>query len=119
MDTADPAPGGAGHIPPPLIDSHGSGWCQPHPELNAIIELDDIQRVDLVRRLRDALPEAETNSEIPQILRSSHHHGVRAAVIGQRNTGFFWNEPPARPHPPAPPHLPLPFSPLFCPSLLT
>ena len=30
---------------------------QPHPQLDAVIELDDVERLDLVRRLHDAFAE--------------------------------------------------------------
>ena len=71
------------------LSEFGLGRRQPHPQLDAVVEFDDIERVDLVRRLHDAFAEAEADREIPQVLRRAHHHGVGAAIIGQRQRGLL------------------------------
>ena len=42
-------------------------------------------------RLDDAFAEAEADREIFEILRRAHHHGIGAAIIGQRQRGLFRN----------------------------
>src|SRR5258708_4782287 len=76
-------------MPPPLGEPVGFRLRQPHPQLDAVIEMHDVQRFDIVRKLHDAYAEAESNREILQIQRRSHHDGIGAAIVGQRDWGFF------------------------------
>src|SRR6185437_4423623 len=61
-------------------------------QLDAVIELDDIEGFDVVGRLQDAFVEAEADGEIRQVLRRAHHHGVGTAIIGQRQRGLLRND---------------------------
>ena len=66
VDAADAAAGGARDMPPPFVDALGLRRCQPHPQLDAVVELDDVERVDLVGRLHDAFAEAEADRQSPR-----------------------------------------------------
>ena len=58
---------------------------EPHAQLDAEFLLDDIQPLDFVDRRHDAFGQAEAERKVFEILRRRHHHGVGAAVIGERD----------------------------------
>ena len=68
---------------------------QPHAQLDAVIEFDDVERFEIAERLHDALVEAESDGEIAQVLRRAHHDRVGAAIVGQRQRGLFRDQPRA------------------------
>ena len=76
---------------PPLAQPIRPGLGQPHPQLDAVIEADDIERFDIVGALDDAFAQAEPDGEVFEVLRRAHHHGVGAAVVGQCQRGLFRN----------------------------
>ena len=82
-------------MPPPLVEAIRVRWLEPHPQLDAVVEMHDIERTDIVRGLHDAFAEAEPDREIPQVLRRSHHHGIGAAIVGQGKRGLLGNRAPA------------------------
>ncbi len=78
-------------MPPPLAQPICSGLGQPHPQFDAVIERHDIQRFDIVGTLDDTFVQAESDGEVFEILRRAHHHGIGAAIVGQRQRGLFRN----------------------------
>ena len=78
-------------MPPPFAEPVRPGRLKPHPQLDAVIDRHDVQRVDISRGLHYAFAEAEADRKILQILRRAHHHRIGAAVIGQRQRGFLGN----------------------------
>ena len=88
IDAADAAAGRARDMPPPLVERSALRRCQPHPQLDAVVEFDDIERVDLVRRLHDAFAEAEADRQSPagsaacpsSRRRCRHYRSARCAV---------------------------------------
>src|SRR6266700_4117408 len=103
VDAADAAAGRTRDLAPPLADALGPGGCKPHPQLDAIVEVDDVERKDLVRRLYDAFAEAEADRKVLEIMRRRHHHGIGAAIIGQRDRRLLWHKPCAALDAPAAP----------------
>ena len=83
-------------MPPPLIDKTGCCGGKPHPQFDAAVEFNDVERKNLITRLYDALAQTESNREIAQISRRAHHHGRGTAIIGQRNRGFLRDQPRTR-----------------------
>src|ERR1700733_2189541 len=79
-------------MPPPLAQPVGPRLRQPHPQFDAVVEIDDIERVDIGRRLDDAFAEAKADREIFEVAWRGYHHGVGAAIIGQRQRGLFRND---------------------------
>ncbi|OIQ68479.1 hypothetical protein GALL_499290 [mine drainage metagenome] len=96
VDPAYTATGGTRDAPPPFIEPIRIRLREPHSQLDAVVEIDDIERTDIVRGLHDPLSEAEPDREIRQILRRAHHHGISAAIIGDRDRGLFRNGTRAR-----------------------
>ena len=89
LDAAEAAAGRARDMAPPLVEPLGVRRLEPHPQLDAVVELDDVERADLVGGLHDAFAEAEADREIPQVLRRRHHHGVGAAIVGEGDRGLL------------------------------
>src|ERR1700722_4089530 len=71
------------------------GLRQPHPQLDAVIEFDDLKGSDVFSRQHDAFAKAESNREIPEVLRRGHHDGIGAAIVGERDRGLFRDRPRA------------------------
>jgi hypothetical protein len=92
LDTADAAPGRTRNVPPPLVDEFGVGRGEPHPEFDTILKFDDVERDNLLRELHDSFAKAEAYSEVAQIFRRSHHHGVSAAIVRQRDRRLLRDE---------------------------
>src|SRR5882757_2837276 len=105
FDAAQSAARRPGHAPPSLLQAIGSRLTKPHPQLDTVIEVDDVQRVDIGRRVDDAFAQAEAEREVLQILRCRHHYGIGAAVIGDRYRGLLWNRTTARARSACPPTL--------------
>ncbi|MGY4550115.1 hypothetical protein ACVMDO_005544 [Bradyrhizobium sp. USDA 4513] len=84
IEPAQAAAGRSGDVAPSLGDPLGPVGPEPHPKLDAVIELDDVEGLDLVGRLHDAFAQAEAHGEVAEVLGRAHHHGVGAAIIGQR-----------------------------------
>ena len=82
-------------MPPPLAQPIRFGLGQPHPQLDAVVEGDDIERFNIIEALDDAFAQAEPDGEVFEVLRRAHHHGIGAAIIGQRQRGLFRNHPRA------------------------
>src|ERR1700730_9262094 len=80
---------------PTLADAFGLVLRQPHPQFDAVVEIDDVKRTDIFRRLHDAFADAESDGEILQVPRRSHHDGIGAPIIGQRDRGFLRDQPRA------------------------
>ena len=76
-------------MPPPFAEALGPGLRQPHPQFDAVVERHDIERFDIFSGLHDAFAEAEADGEIPEVPGRPHHHRIGAAIIGQRQRGFF------------------------------
>ncbi len=96
FDAADAAAGRARDMPPPLAQTSAAlSGDEPHPQLDAVVELDDVEREissgDCTMPSLRLKPTAKSS----QILRRAHHHGVGAAVIGQRQRGLFRDQPRA------------------------
>ena len=89
VDAAEPAAGRAGKMPSPLRQRVGARGGEPHLHVDAVLGRNDGEALDLGRRRDDALGEAEADGEILKVLRRRHHHGVRAAAVGQRHAGLF------------------------------
>ena len=51
-------------MPPPLAEPVRPGLGQPHPQFDAVVEIDDIERIDIVKALDDAFAQAEPDGEI-------------------------------------------------------
>src|SRR5437762_2906954 len=65
IDAADAAACGTRDMAPPFVDKLCLGGRKPHPQFDAVVEIDDIERSDILSRLYDALAEAESDREIP------------------------------------------------------
>ena len=78
-------------MPPPFAEAGRFFVRQPHPQLDAIVEIDDFERGDFLTRLHDSFAEAEADREVVEVLRRAHHDGIGAAVIGERQRGLFRN----------------------------
>ena len=46
-------------VSPPFVEPVGIRLRQPHPQLDAIVEIDDIERTDIVGGVHDPFTEAE------------------------------------------------------------
>src|SRR5258708_5951304 len=78
-------------MPPSLVQAIRPGWRKPHPQLDAVVKMNNVQRFDVVGELDDTFAEAEADGEIAEVLRRTHHHSIGSAVVGQRDSGLFGN----------------------------
>src|SRR5262249_40346266 len=66
---------------------------QPHARFDAALNVDNLQAIDIVRRLDDILGQAEADGEVAQIQRGCHHHGVGRPIIGERDRHLLRDRP--------------------------
>src|ERR1700690_370725 len=64
IDSAQPAAGGTCDMPTAFTQPGGFLIRQPHPQLDAVVEIDDLEGGDFFRRLYDAFAEAESDRKI-------------------------------------------------------
>ena len=93
VDPAEPAADRPRHEPPPPRQRLGPVAAQPHAELDAVRLLGDLEALDLVRPLDDALAQAEPHGEVAQVRRGRHHHRLGAAVVDHRHGGLLRQHP--------------------------
>ena len=90
FDAAEAAAGRAGDMPPPLVQPRPPSRCASHmrssmPSSCSTISRDSISSGDWTMPSVRLKPTAKSS----QILRRRHHHGVGAAVVGQRDRGLL------------------------------
>src|SRR6202167_3869382 len=78
-------------MPPAFTQPGGFLIRQPHPQLDAVVQIDDLEGGDFFRRLYDAFAEAEADRKMREIFWRAHHDSVVAAIKGQRQRGLFRN----------------------------
>ncbi len=69
----------------PFAQVFGAALLQPHPQFDAIIEIDSLELLDIVRRVDDRLAEAESDRKVLEVSRRAHHDGIGAAIVGERH----------------------------------
>src|ERR1700730_9044922 len=82
-------------MPATLAQPICPGLRKPHPHLDAVIEFDDLKGFDVFSRQHDAFAKAESNREIPEVLRRGHHDGIGAAIVGESDRGLSRDPPRA------------------------
>src|SRR5271170_2128437 len=69
IDSAEPAAGRSRNMSPPLTQMRGFLVRQPHPQFDAVVEIDDLEGDDFFRGSDDPFVEAEADGKILEILR--------------------------------------------------
>ena len=81
LGAAEPAAGAAGQVTPLLAQAPGSLLGHGHRDFHALPPFNDARRQELVGRVDNPLRQAETEREILEVGRRSHHDHVWLPVI--------------------------------------